>query len=734
MYHDAATGMASPWASGGTREGSTSMEDMFGWSERLAADPRRVVIIDDDPTGTQTVADVDVILQPAPMAYRQFLAGSDRAIYVMTNSRALPVEQARALVAQVAREVTAVAAAAHQSVAFILRGDSTLRGHVFAEVDALAGPDTVVLFVPAFPEGGRVTIDGVQHIVAGAERVPVSHTEFARDPVFGYRSERLVDWVRETGQERPALSLSLAELHTRGPEAVTNALLEAAPGTVVIPDAVTTDDVRCVAWGLLGAEARGRQVVVRSASTFAAIRAGLHGRSAPLVPRDGGRPLLVVCGSHVTGSSRQLQRLLERLPVAPVVIPTDHLTTPDREATITGLAARVRHDLRTRQVAVLASERERRPHHSDLTTASTVMAALVDVTALVAGEVGAVIAKGGITSAAVARDGFGAARARVLGQLEPGVSLWDLELTPHRRMPYAVIPGNVGDDNTLLHIAGAFGAPLTTPPPRLQRIEQRSMVTEITQRLLDYLLSDALRPGDRLPSERQLAEALGTGRSTLRESLKALTVLGLLDVRQGDGTYLKQRDSNLLPRVIEWGLLLGEQHTMDIVEARQRLEVVIAELAAERCTPQGVEELRAIVREMADALGSVEAFADADVAFHLKIAELARNQVLRDILASIRALLRSLTVRTIGGEGAAGAAARAQAYREHVPVFEAIERGNHAEAARAMEAHMRAGAQRLMRVIANAGGMPPEPHVRPDSAASPRGERISPSRAQASAD
>src|SRR5579875_1561803 len=108
------------------------------WEQRLLQDRRRVVILDDDPTGTQTVADVEVILHPSLDAYRQFFAGPDRAIYVLTNSRSLNREGATGLVARIRDEVRLAAREARAGVAFLLRGDSTLRGHVFAEIDVLA--------------------------------------------------------------------------------------------------------------------------------------------------------------------------------------------------------------------------------------------------------------------------------------------------------------------------------------------------------------------------------------------------------------------------------------------------------------------------------------------------------------------------------------------------------------------------------------------------------------------
>ncbi|WP_218107748.1 FadR/GntR family transcriptional regulator [Streptomyces sp. MnatMP-M27] len=124
---------------------------------------------------------------------------------------------------------------------------------------------------------------------------------------------------------------------------------------------------------------------------------------------------------------------------------------------------------------------------------------------------------------------------------------------------------------------------------------------ELTRRLLDYLLSGELTPGQRIPSERQLAEALSTGRSTVREAIKSLSLLGLLEQRVGDGTYLSRSTSALLRQVIEWGILLGEKRLEDLLEARHHLEVQLAGWAAERRSNEQLERLRALAGQMRDA-------------------------------------------------------------------------------------------------------------------------------------
>ncbi|MFT4037141.1 MAG: FadR/GntR family transcriptional regulator [Thermomicrobiales bacterium] len=233
---------------------------------------------------------------------------------------------------------------------------------------------------------------------------------------------------------------------------------------------------------------------------------------------------------------------------------------------------------------------------------------------------------------------------------------------------------------------------MSAPFPQVEPIRRETASAEIARRLVDHLLSGNVTPGSRLPSERQLAEAFGVGRSAVREALAALSLIGLIEVRHGDGTFLKRVDSPLLPQVVEWGLLLGEQHTADLIEARQRLEVVVAGLAAERRSEADLAALELCLARMAEQAhsnGDVAAFVDADVDFHLRLADAAGNSALRDVLASIQSLLRAWIGRVIA------AGTQQASYEEHVPIMAAVREGNATAAAAAMDAHMRSAANRL---------------------------------------
>ena len=238
---------------------------------------------------------------------------------------------------------------------------------------------------------------------------------------------------------------------------------------------------------------------------------------------------------------------------------------------------------------------------------------------------------------------------------------------------------------------------MTTTVPELEPIDlsaREPLTSEITRRLLDYMLSGTISPGERMPSERKLAQALGVGRSIVRQALKSLTVLGLLEVRQGDGTYLRRMDSPFLPLAIEWGLLLGAKKAQDLVEARYHLEVVVAGLAAERRDEAALEEMRRTADVMSNTTDQEE-FIAADIAFHAQMAQAAGNETLLQVMSGIRTLLQVWISRVVHNSPEPGATAS-----EHYAVLRAIEEHDSEAARAAMEGHMAHATERLRRTLA----------------------------------
>ncbi|MGO1561622.1 hypothetical protein CZ771_00235 [Actinomycetales bacterium JB111] len=420
----------------------------------------KTLVLDDDPTGTQSTTGARVLLAWDRASLAQALTEHD-AVYLQTNSRSLDEEAAVSLVRRARLDAAVAGAALGVEVRIVLRGDSTLRGHVFAESDALAAPATpdermaAILFVPAFPAGGRTTVDGVHRVEIDGQPVPAHETEYAADPVFGFSSGEMTTYVREGG-DRPARLVPLAALRESRGEALAQALLDAGPGEFVVPDAVTEADIDLIHAGLLSAWDRGARIVVRSASPLAARIAGVASRGLLEPPLTDDSPrVLVVCGSHTSGATAQIERLRAATAARVITVST---TDAYRDPAAAGheAAARARDALATAPVAVLASERTRHASDNTLAHGAAVMNALTSAVRELAGEIDVVVAKGGITSSEVASTGLKATSADVLGQVLPGVSVWNLHAA-EGPLTYVVVPGNVGGADALHRIVEALG-------------------------------------------------------------------------------------------------------------------------------------------------------------------------------------------------------------------------------------------------------------------------------------
>lgn len=453
-------------------------------AERVAASGRVLVVLDDDPTGTQSVHGVPVLTSWTEDDLAWALQQGGSCVYVLTNTRALGPDDAARLNREV---VTAGVAAARRlgvEVGFVSRGDSTLRGHFPLETDTITAtlrelgepvPDAV-LVVPAFPDAGRITVGSVHHWCTGDACTPVGETEFARDATFGFTSSDLRDWVAEksakSGGPAPVardevLALTLADLR-RGPEAAAAVLREARDGRVVVVDAADERDLRVLALAeeLLAGE--GQRFLHRVGPPFVRARVGMEER-APLtreeVPTGDARGGLVVVGSHVGLTTRQLEQLRGGHRLADQV-EVDVAAVLDADRRDEHLAAVV-----DRLVAALADGDVVVSTSRVLTTGDDAAASL-DIAVAVSRAVVEVVqgvvtrttprfvvAKGGITSSDVARYGLGIRRAVVRGPLLPGlVSLWEPVEGPAAGVPYVVFAGNVGDDGSLLAVVRTLSA------------------------------------------------------------------------------------------------------------------------------------------------------------------------------------------------------------------------------------------------------------------------------------
>lgn len=447
-----------------------------------AAAGRRTAVLDDDPTGSQTVHDIGVVTVLEADALAAELA-SPGICFVLTNTRSLPQAAAEQLTTAVAGMLADLEDRYGGRIDVISRSDSTLRGHAIAELGALdavrrqrsaRGYDAILL-APAYFEAGRFTAGDVHWARVGDSLVPVGETEFASDPTFGYVSSNLRDFVAEksSGAIRPqdVRSIGLEDIRLGGPARVAEILLAATGGVIVVVNATCYEDLDVVVLGMLAAEAQGRTFLPRTGPSFVRSFAGL-GHRAPLAPTDiwpdghpGGHGLVVV-GSHVGLTSRQLEVAQQAGDLADVELDVIRLMDPDqRDADVADAANRVIAALAHQDVVLSTSRTLARGVDADasLQIARTVSSAVVDVVRSARAAAPAwVLAKGGITSHDVAVRGLGMRRAEVVGQMLPGlVSLWRaVDAAPEIvGRPYVVFAGNVGDETTLAHVIQTLRAP-----------------------------------------------------------------------------------------------------------------------------------------------------------------------------------------------------------------------------------------------------------------------------------
>lgn len=429
---------------------------------------RRIVVLDDDPTGSQVVHGVPVLTCWDDDDLRWAFAQPSDTFFVLTNSRSLEEQATRDLLEDLDRRLRQVADEVGTTVTILSRSDSTLRGHYPLETDVLqaaaarrGSPHDAVLLVPAYLEAGRVTVDDVHYARTDEGFLPVGETDYATDDAFGYASSDLSDWVREkAGRDAPEVrTLSLTDIREGGVERVTELLLSARDGALVIVNALEESDLEVVVLGLGAAEATGWRAICRVGPSFVPVRAGIEHRPPLRAAEVGrGRPGrgLVVVGSHVELTTRQVRALLELPDLVTVELDVPALLE-DGTAELERCSAAL---LAAEGDTVLMSSRTRvvgPSGEASLQGARRVSAALVELTRrlLAATDLAWVVAKGGITSHDVATEGLGIRRATVLGQLFPGiVSVWRAEPGPGddarlSGLPYVVFAGNVGDGTTL---------------------------------------------------------------------------------------------------------------------------------------------------------------------------------------------------------------------------------------------------------------------------------------------
>lgn len=441
-------------------------------AEEVSASKRKMIVLDDDPTGVQTVHDVSVYTDWSMESLRSGFAESSKMFFILTNSRGFTVEQTTEAHLEIAANVDAAAKEAGMEYLIISRGDSTLRGHYPLETELLRKVQEErsgwkvdgEILCPFFAEGGRYTVDNVHYVRYGEELVPAGQTEFARDKTFGYTESNLCKYIEEkTGGKYRAESvtcISLEELRGMELEAITERLMAVTDFNKVVVNAVDACDVKIFCIALYRAMSRGKHFMFRTAAAF--VKAIGNISDKPLLTREemvtlknhaGG---IIVVGSHTQKTTSQLEELKKVEGIRFIEMDSDLVL---QEGALEQEVERILAISETciREGTTVAIYTKRRLLEIEHDTKEAALVRSVRISDAVQSLVGRlkvtpafVVAKGGITSSDVGTKALLVKRANVLGQIRPGIPVWQTgEESRFPGTPYVIFPGNVGEVETL---------------------------------------------------------------------------------------------------------------------------------------------------------------------------------------------------------------------------------------------------------------------------------------------
>ena len=436
---------------------------------------KKLVVLDDDPTGVQTVHDVSVYTDWEEESIRKGFEEKEAMFFILTNSRSFSVEETTKVHQDIAARVAKVARELGQDFMIISRGDSTLRGHYPLETqllaDGLTKNEGVVIdgeiICPFFPEGGRYTMDNIHYVKEQDNLVPAGMTEFARDKTFGYKSSDLTEYVEEKTEgkyhKEDCITISLDELNALDVQGIKDKLMSAQNMAKIIVNAVSYADLKVFCAALVLAMKAGKHYMARTAAAFTKVMGRISDQ--PLLGRaqlegdtkNGG---IVLIGSHVKKTTDQLNCLKELDGQADFMefqVNTVFEENGLEKAVERTVKAAEEKILSGRTVVIYTSRQLLAPENMTPEEKLQISVKISNAVTSIIGKLSVkpkfIIAKGGITSSDVGTKALRVKKARVMGQVKKGIPVWMTgEESKFPGMPYIIFPGNVGEVSTLKEI------------------------------------------------------------------------------------------------------------------------------------------------------------------------------------------------------------------------------------------------------------------------------------------
>lgn len=430
---------------------------------------KTLVVIDDDPTGNQTVYGIPLLTEWDEGAIINEFKNNTPVFFLLTNSRSLTEEKSSKIYGEIAQNLEKASRKTDREFAVISRSDSTLRGHFASEIDAIKSngnfQDAITVFIPVMFEGGRLTFNDVHYVLEGKNLIPVHETPFALDHSFGYSKSNLKQWIEEKTKglvkAKEVYSMSVKDLRTQDVTSLSQYIKEIPSGSFGVFNALNYQDLDKISNGLLLAENLGKKIVYRTSSSFVPSYIGLATKplleAEDLVDKEINRGGLTIVGSYVSKSSSQLNLALNLFSQeARFELNVESILGKNVALYLDNIRQKIAHQLAQGNDVLLFTSRKLitgKTIDENIAIGKKVSQALISIVKELSIKPKYLIAKGGITSHDIAVKGLGMKRSLVLGQILPGIPVWIMgEETRFPELTYIVFPGNVGDENSLVTI------------------------------------------------------------------------------------------------------------------------------------------------------------------------------------------------------------------------------------------------------------------------------------------
>lgn len=433
---------------------------------------KKIIVLDDDPTGVQTIHDISVYTDWSAQTIADGFAEKNPMFFILTNSRAFTAEYTKKVHQDIAERIVKESQKTNKDFIIISRSDSTLRGHYPLETATLK--ETVEklthekfdgeVLMPFFKEGGRFTINNIHYVQEEDYLVPAGMTEFAKDKTFYYTSSTLPEYIEEKTNGKykanDTTCVSLDSLRNMDIDKITEQLMSVSNFNKVVVNAIDYVDVKVFVIALIKAINAGKKFIFRSAAALTKVIGGVSDKS--LLSREelinnnhhGG---LIIIGSHVKKTTAQFNELKKCSWIK--FIEFNHLLVLEPEKLnikLQRIISEVEQTISKGQTTVVYTGRKRFDVGSEeesLKVSVKISEAITSIVDKITVQPSFIIAKGGITSSDVGTKGLHVKKANVLGQIKLGIPVWQTGAeSKFPYMPYIIFPGNVGTETTLREI------------------------------------------------------------------------------------------------------------------------------------------------------------------------------------------------------------------------------------------------------------------------------------------